>query len=121
MASMNRGSSAGERLAAIAFKSFCSSGELMARPTSCRSGNFLMPRRSSSSRTPPQKPLDFKMPRGDLVVDGARCETFGNSLTSQPEYIIGRNIADQAPPELDGKRRNMVLKSFKALWRQGIL
>jgi hypothetical protein len=59
--------------------------------------------------------------RGDLVVDGARCETFGNSLTSQPQDIIGRNIADQALPELDGKRRHMVLKSFKALWRQGIL
>ena len=47
MASMNRGSSAGERLAAIACKSFCSSAELMARPTSCRSGNFLLERLGS--------------------------------------------------------------------------
>jgi hypothetical protein len=32
--------------------------------------------------------------RGDLVVDGSRCETFGNSLTSQPQDIIGSDIAN---------------------------
>jgi hypothetical protein len=57
---------------------------------------------------------------GDLIVDGARCETLGNSLTSQPQDIIGRDIANQALAELDSKRRNMMLESLKALRRQGI-